>query len=135
MAIAGERLVDVHRAILLAIGLEANRLLLLAIELRHFARQLVMLLDIEPAQHAFEADEQRDLAELVADFLEQASLVTSIGLRSRRRRQHHALVDGAEELQRPVRVGALDRPRVIGAADPDQHRMRGEGEQFELGCR
>src|SRR5579884_923873 len=104
-----------HRAILLAIGMEPDDAVL-AEELRHFARELV-LLGIEPSQDAFEADIDRDVPDL-AFRLRQYLARRRNRIARPRCGEHHALVDGAEEAQRPVFVDLLDRARVVGPADP-----------------
>ena len=97
---AGEGLVEVHAAVLLAIGAEADDVVF-AVELGHVAEDLAVL-GVEPAQHAVEAEHQVDAADPLADVA-QGGARRFHHVRRLGDRQDDAVVDGAEEGQRAVR--------------------------------
>ena len=114
-----------HGSELFAIGVKADDAVQ-PVQFGHVAGEL-MLLGVKPAEQAFEADIERDVADLVADFGESVPRRADQASRCCRW-QHHAFVDGAEEMQRAVRLDALDplarnrsRPR---APEPDETRKR-----------
>src|SRR5437867_4286221 len=126
---AGQGLVDVHTAVLLAVGSKAHRVVLVE-NFRDLVLQ-TLLGDLQVAQDAVAGEDHVRRANFRTDPGEGLLQVLDQVL-PMRDAEHQPLVDGAIEGQAAVRVGLLDRAHVVRAVDHHNHRRGREARRRKL---
>src|SRR5262245_23005035 len=117
-----------HRAILFAIGVEADDTM--ALQHLRYNEAFLFLLGLEPAQDAVEAQDEIDRTQFsgkaAQSLIEIPRYVIAVG-----DGEDETLVDAAIEPQRAILLHLLNRAHVIFAADPDHDWIGSEGRRAE----